>query len=356
MLINNDYMTSSIVQFYNKSSLFMDSIIGILSISLLFIFLVSIAFYLAKKNFFTSDIASKSASHSQTESKKHKRLEELRNENEELNKEIKFLVEKNKSLRLKKKNMKNVIKNLQEQKSQLAKSEQKLKDLRVQKDESLAMVAHDLKNPASTIKSFVELLESYDLSAQEQNDVLAGLIETSSRLVRLANEFAQVISEEYVPFSLSKSKSNILSSIESIVKANRIKANKKNIEIRLYQPDGELAIEIDEDKIKEVVDNFLGNAIKYCPDKSKVDVITKIQNKTVVVEVADNGYGLTEDEIEKAFDKGTRFSNKQSEDESGTGLGLWIAKKIVEEHDGKIYVKSKKGFGSTFSFCLPMEK
>lgn len=334
----------------------MDSIIGVISISLLFIFLVVIAYYLAKKNFFSTDNSFTEDNSSFKDSKKHKKLEELKRENEELNREIKFLVNKNKRLRLKINEMKSVIKNLQEQKAQLTQSEQKLKELRVQKDESLAMVAHDLKNPASTIKSFVELLESYDLSAQEQHDVLTGLIETSSRLVRLANEFSQVISEEYVPFNLVKSENNILSSVESIVKANRIKANKKNIEIRLYQPEGELKIDIDEDKIKEVIDNFLGNAIKYCPEKSKVDVFTKVQNKNVVVEVSDNGYGLTEDEIERAFEKGTRFSNKISEGESGTGLGLWIAKKIVEEHDGKIYVKSKKGFGSTFSFCLPFER
>ena len=89
--------------------------------------------------------------------------------------------------------MKRVINELREQKIQLEESEKKLKELRAQKDDALTMVAHDLKNPASTIKNFVELLESYDLSAQEQQDVFRGLMETSSRLVRLAQEFSQVI-------------------------------------------------------------------------------------------------------------------------------------------------------------------
>lgn len=333
----------------------MNSVIGLASISILFLLLVGLAYFLMRKNFFSGD-ATHNNSMKGSDSNKRKRLEELKRENDELNKEITFLIQKNKRLRRKIREMKEVIKNLREQKDQLAKSEQKLKELRTHKDESLAMVAHDLKNPASTIQNFVELLESYDLSAQEQHDVLTGLIETSSRLVRLANEFSQVISEEYVPFRVSKRKSNILYSIESIVKANRIKANKKNIEIRLFQPDGELEIEIDEGKIKEVVDNFLGNAIKYCPVKSKVEVQTKIENEKIVVEVSDNGYGLTEAEIEKAFDKGSRFSNDVARDESSSGLGLWIAKRIVEEHDGKIYVKSKKGFGSTFAFSLPMKK
>lgn len=333
----------------------MDSVLGIVSISILFVFLIGIVYYLSKKNIFASNQHSQGDSIENDFSNKKSKLETLKKENEELNKEINFLIEKNKRLRIKISEMKEVIKNLQEQKSQLQQSEQKLKELRVQKDETLAMVAHDLKNPASTIKNFVELLESYDLSAQEQQDVLSGLIETSSRLVRLANEFSQVISEEYVPFSLSKSKHDILSGIESIVKANKVKANKKNIEIRLYQPDEVLELEIDEGKIKEVVDNFLANAIKYCPEKSKVEVKTKILNGYVTVEVSDNGYGLTEYEISKAFDKGSKFSTVENGEESSTGLGLWIAKRIVEAHEGKIFVKSKKGFGSTFSFTLPVK-
>lgn len=334
----------------------MNSVIGLVSISILFFLLVGLTYFFMRKNFFSGDFAYNNKRMKGSESNKRKRLDDLKRENDELNKEITFLTNKNKRLRRKIKEMKNVIKNLREQKDQLSKSEQTLKELRNQKDESLAMVAHDLKNPASTIQNFVELLESYDLSAQEQHDVLTGLIETSSRLVRLANEFSQVISEEYVPFRVSKKNSNLLESIESIVKANRIKANKKNIEIKLFQPDGKLEIEIDEGKIKEVVDNFLGNAIKYCPVKSRVEVQTKIENEKIVVEVTDNGYGLTEAEIEKAFEKGSRFTNNVSEDESSSGLGLWIAKRIVEEHDGKIYVKSKKGFGSTFAFCLPIKK
>jgi signal transduction histidine kinase len=316
--------------------------------------MVSVLYYLAKKNYFTDSKSSQFYS-SKENGSKLTRIEELKRENDELNNEIKFLISKNKRLRFKISEMKNVIKNLQEQKNQLAGSEKKLKELREQKDETLAMVAHDLKNPASTIKNFVELLESYDLSAQEQQDVLAGLIETSSRLVRLANEFSQVISEEYEPFALNKSKFNILGAVESIVKANRVKASKKNIEIRLYQPEEKLEIEIDEGKIKEVVDNFVGNAIKYCPEKSKVDVITKLSNNYITVEVTDNGYGLTEDEVTKAFDKGSKFSTTLTGDETSSGLGLWIAKKIVEEHEGKIFVKSKKGFGSTFSFKIPVK-
>ena len=282
------------------------------------------------------------------------KLEELKRQNSELEKEIKFLEDKNRRLRIKIEQMKLVIKDLQDQKLKLETSEKNLKELRVKKDEALAMVAHDIKNPASTIKNFVELLESYDLSAQDQQDVLAGLIETSSRLVKLANEFTQVITEEYVPFELDKKESDLKEVIESIVKVNRIKAVEKGIELRLYQPENDININIDEDKIKEVVDNFVGNAIKYCPEKSIVEIFTKKEPKEITVDVADNGFGLTEDEIAHVFEKGSKMSNKPTGNETSSGLGLWIAKKIVEEHNGKVFVKSKKGFGATFSFTLPI--
>jgi len=79
-----------------------------------------------------------------------------------------------------------------------------------------------------------------------------------------------------------------------------------------------------------------------------------LHEDSVVVEVKNNGYGLTESEISHAFDKGRKFGNKPTGDETSSGLGLWIAKKIVEEHNGRIVVKSKKGYGSTFSFTLPL--
>ena len=80
-----------------------------------------------------------------------------------------------------------------------------------------------------------------------------------------------------------------------------------------------------------------------------------MDKSTVLVEVADNGYGLTENEIAIAFEKGSKFNRSNTKDESSSGLGLWIAKKIVEEHNGRVWVKSKKGLGATFSFTLPIK-
>jgi signal transduction histidine kinase len=332
------------------------SAIGIISASLVFLSVALIFYYLSKKNFFASK---KDSDHqidlSNLNEEAKLKLNTLKKENDALRKEIKFLEDKNKRLKIKIEQMRQVINQLREQKNQLEESEKKLRELRVQKDDTLAMVAHDLKNPESTIKSFVELLESYDLSAQEQQDVFRGLMETSSRLVRLAQEFSQVISEEYIPFNMTKQESNLNELIEGIVKVNRVKANEKNIELRLYQQESPITLNVDPEKIKEVIDNFVGNAIKFCPEKSKVEVHTKIVNKEVIVEISDDGYGLTEDEVSYAFEKGMKLSTKPTAGESSSGLGLWITKRIVEEHEGRVYVKSKKGLGSTFAFTLPIK-
>ena len=78
-------------------------------------------------------------------------------------------------------------------------------------------------------------------------------------------------------------------------------------------------------------------------------------NNEISVEVKDNGYGLTENEVNYAFEKGMKLSTKPTGGESSSGLGLWIAKRIVEEHEGRVFVKSQKGLGSTFAFTLPIK-
>ncbi len=333
----------------------MNSLLGIIAIISVFLLFVGVIFYLLRKNIFGQKISEEILTEEKISSSQVEKLSKLKQENENLNKEIQFLEEKNRRLKLKIDQLKKIIAHLEEQKSQLEKNEAKLKELRLKKDETLVMFAHDIKNPASTIKNFVELLESYDLTAQEQNDILTGLVEISSRIIKLADEFSNVVAEEFEPFQINKGKTNIYQTIESVVKVNRVKANKKNIEIRLYQPKEELFVKIDEEKIKEVIDNYVGNAIKYCPEKSKIEIVVNKEKNFVTLEVIDNGFGLSEDEISLTFEKGIKLSNKPTGDETSSGLGLWIAKKIVEEHNGKVWVKSKKGFGSTFAFKIPIE-
>ncbi len=335
------------------------NIVGIISIILVFLIFSGIVFLFFKKNSNNSEESDTQSNEIETEvTKKDKtlsKLEKLKSENKKLNSEIFFLEEKNRKLKQKVKELKETILSLEEQKEQLAKSEKRLKELRVQKEETLAMVAHDIKNPASTIKNFVDLLESYDLNAQEQQEVLKGLLETSSRILSLADEFSTVVAQEHVSITLHKKKDNLNETVEEIINANKLKAESKDIALLFKKSFALPKVELDENKIKEVVDNFISNAIKYSPKKATVNVTTQFDDKYAIVEVKDNGFGLTQDEIIHAFEKGVTLSTKPTGGESSSGLGLWIAKKIVEEHNGKVWVKSKKGIGSTFGFRIPLK-
>jgi len=333
------------------------NIIGIISIVLVFLLFSGIVYLFVRKGSNSSGKTRENDEKEQEEivNKNLSKLERLKEENKKLNSEIFFLEEKNRKLKLKVKELKETILSLEEQKEQLAQSEKKLKQLRVQKEETLAMVAHDIKNPASTIKNFVDLLESYDLNAQEQQEVLKGLLETSSRILNLADEFSTIVAQEQVEISIKKKKNNLNDVVEEIVQTNKIKADSKDISLLLKKSLALPIVEFDENKIKEVVDNFVSNAVKYSPKNATVNVTTQFDDKYAIVEVNDNGFGLTQDEIIHAFEKGVTLSTKPTGGESSSGLGLWIAKKIVEEHNGKVWVKSKKGIGSTFGFKLPLE-
>jgi len=330
------------------------NLIGITAISLAFLFFVGIIYILIKKNVFASE-NKKVIKEREKFNSNNSTLEELKTQNKELAAEIFFLEEKNKKLKQKVRDLKEAIVHLEEQKKQLEKSESSLKELRIQKEETLAMVAHDIKNPAGTIKNFVNLLESYDLNAQEQQDVLKGLLETSSRILNLADEFSSIVAQEHVDISLKKEISDLNNAVDDIVNSNKVSAERKEISLILKKNNDLPEVKMDQAKIKEVVDNFVNNAIKYSPTNGTINVSTSFDKNFAIVEIKDNGFGLTEEELLKAFEKGTTLSTKPTGGETSSGLGLWIAKRIVEEHDGKVWVSSKKGIGSTFSFKLPVE-
>lgn len=326
--------------------------ISISSILVIFILFIISIYYVFKKELF--GITKDYPSSKYFKDSVPQNFEELKKQNQMMLKQIESLEKKNSKLKNKIDDLKNVISDLEEHKNQLQESENNLNLLRVQKDETLAMVAHDIKNPASLISNFVNLLEKYDLSAQEHQDVISGLIQSSSHIVDLVNELANIAIKETNSFQLNKKVSNINDLVDNIVKLNKLRAESKEIDIITRKSAFVTPIEIDELKIKEVIDNFVNNAVKFSPPKSKIEVVTLVENNCVILEVKDNGFGLTEDEVMHAFEKNAKFSNKPTGNETSSGLGLWISKKIIEEHNGKVWVKSKKGLGSTFSFKIPI--
>jgi signal transduction histidine kinase len=250
----------------------------------------------------------------------------------------------------------NQNRDLQTSLTKLSKHKVELEELQQQKDDLFAVIIHDIKNPAALIKSLVELLTSYDLSATEQQEIITDIANTTIKIVALSQEVSRILSLESNKMMLNFEKCDINQVVQDVFHRNHIHAKNKSInmfnELDNTLPD----TEIDPQRIDEVIDNLLSNAIKFTPTGGTIRVKTFKQQNELVFEVSDNGLGLTEDDLKHAFQRGARLSAKPTQGESTTGLGLWIVKKLLDAHHGKVWVKSTIGKGSTFSFSVPIKQ
>jgi len=287
---------------------------------------------------------------------------EVHNFNKRLKAEIKELQEYNEYLKKQKaeleaniKNLENVNVNLIEQKELLVEGKRQLELLHTQKDELFAMAIHDIKNPVSAIRGYIELLNSYDLNATEQNEIMTSLVASSENVVKLTQSMCTIIAQDRPEPTLKFQPTSIKKIIDEICNQNLSYAKAKAIKLVNKSSVGMPDIVMDEIKIQEVIENLINNAIKYGPPESTVEVRTFVKGKTMTVEVQDTGVGIPEDDLKRVFQKGAVLTPKPTGVEQSSGLGLWIVKRIIEEHNGKVWVNTKVGTGSTFGFELPME-
>lgn len=296
----------------------------------------------------------------------HKQIQEdyieVFNFNKRLKDEIKDLLDYNEYLKKQKaeleasiKNLEDINVNLLEQKEKLTESKNQLEILHTQKDELFAMAIHDIKNPVSAIRGYIELLNSYDLNATEQHEIMTSLVASSENVVKLTQSMCTIIAQDRPEPTLKFAPTSMKKIIDDICNQNMSYAKAKSIKLFNKSSVGLPDIAIDEVKMQEVIENLVNNAIKYGPPESTVEVRTFIKNKMLTVEVQDTGVGLPEADLKKAFQKGAVLTPKPTGLEQSSGLGLWIVKRIIEEHNGKVWVNSKLGAGSTFGFELPVE-
>jgi signal transduction histidine kinase len=243
---------------------------------------------------------------------------------------------------------------LKDKLERLSRSKDELEELQQQKDELFALVIHDIKNPASLIKSLVELLRSYDLTATEQQEIINDIFETTSRIVLLSQEVSRVLALESSVMSLNLETGSLNELVQDVVESNLPAAKNKNIEVAVDFDSNISEFKFDINKVREVIDNLLSNAIKFTQRGGEVRVSTRLEHDKVVVQVADNGLGLSEEDINRAFQRGARLSATPTGNEPSSGLGLWIVKRLVEAMKGRVWVISALGKGSTFSFTIPV--
>ena len=250
-------------------------------------------------------------------------------------------------------NLENANVELMNQKEFLQEKKTQLEDLQKQKDDLFAISVHDLKNPASTIKGLIELLDSYDLTASEQQEIMESLVASSETIFQLTQELSSTISKEGPKNKVELVEASLKKVIDTVVSINSAYASKKQVRVINRSSSTLPDFYFDPNKIREVLDNLINNAIKYAPPETEVIIEAFFTDTKVVVEISDNGVGLSEKDQKLAFEKGAKLSSIPTGGEKSSGLGLWIVKTIVEKHGGIVWVKSKLNSGSTFAFELP---
>lgn len=231
-----------------------------------------------------------------------------------------------------------------------------LKELDRAKSEFMSIASHQLRTPLAGIMGYLSMIDSGDFGAvnKEQVPVVKDILEATKRLIRMVNIFLNVTRIEAGRFILNYTKVPFHEVIEAMYKELKPTADGKHVKLT-YAKTQLPTVDADADKIKDVVLNLIDNAIKYSPQGS-VHVFAEANNAVVHVMVKDTGVGIAPVEAKNLFSKFVRGSGIARVEPNGSGLGLFIAKKIVEEHGGRIWVESEgEGKGSTFQFEIPIK-
>jgi len=239
---------------------------------------------------------------------------------------------------------------------------QKLKELDQLKDSFLSTVSHELRTPLTSIKSFSEILLTYEEDRETQKEFLNIIKEESDRLTRLINDFLDLSKIESGRMQWEMAEISVADVIKTAVNATQALVVKGNLEVKTEISPKLPDVMCDKDRLVQVITNLLSNAIKFTPEKGKIKVKARILEKDeskekanmVVVGVTDSGIGIDPKDHKGVFEKFKQVGNTLTDKPKGTGLGLPICKEIVEHFGGKLWVESALGKGSTFFFSLPM--
>lgn len=238
---------------------------------------------------------------------------------------------------------------------ELAKKNAELAQLNQLKTQFLGMAAHDLRNPLYLIGAYSELLreDPSGFTPQVVAEFLSNIYELSQFMAHLVDDLLSVSVIESGQLRLDLQPVDLPTLLQRNVARNRLLAASKQIEITLETESLPLLV-LDAAKIEQVLDNLIGNAVKYSSVGVQVHVCLRSEGAEVVLSVQDHGPGIAPDEINKLFKPFGRARSQSTGGERSTGLGLVIVKRIVEGHHGRIWLESELGKGSTFWVALPL--
>jgi two-component system NtrC family sensor kinase len=227
-----------------------------------------------------------------------------------------------------------------------------LKELDRVKSEFVATVSHDLRTPLTSIQGYVGLLSKVGPLNEQQRSFIRRVEESLDDITDLIGDLLDVGRIE-AGFDLEMAPCDLRDIIDKSVQDLQPQAAEKQLDLRWELPESPIMIQGNARRLRQVMDNLVGNAVKYTEEGGWVAVTTGEEDGHAVVSVADNGIGIPPDQQPYVFDKFYRVDTEETADIKGTGLGLSIVKAVIEKHNGRVWVKSTPDVGSVFSFVLP---
>lgn len=241
---------------------------------------------------------------------------------------------------------------------ELKSTNKKLIELDEAKDEFISMASHQLRTPLTSIKGYLSMLLDGDMGklGTNQTSALKEAFGSSQRMVFLISDFLNVSRIKTGKFVIEKSEVNLATMVHEELNQLKELAESRNVQFKYEQPKEFPTVMLDDNKIRQVMMNMIDNAIYYTPVGGTVTVQLYVDAKEVIFKVIDTGIGVPKSEQHKLFTKFFRAANARIARPDGTGLGLFMAQKIVLAQGGLIIFESEEGKGSTFGWRFPLKK
>lgn len=220
--------------------------------------------------------------------------------------------------------------------------------------EFVSNVSHELRTPLTTMKSYVEALTD---GAWEDKEIAPKFLHVvhneTDRMIRMVNDLLQLSKMDAKEYPLQKERVEFVDYFHQIIDRFEMQAP-KGIQLKRELPNGSYYVWLDKDKMTQVLDNIISNAIKYSPEGGTIKLNVEYRRHHLLISIQDQGLGIPYDKLEKIFERFYRADKARTRKLGGTGLGLAIAKELVEAHHGQIWAASKEGKGTTIYFTLPL--
>ena len=244
------------------------------------------------------------------------------------------------------------------QTGQLREANRRLRLLDQTKDDFISMASHQMRTPLTSVKGYLSMVLEGDAGKlnEKEKKLLNQAFTSSQRMVYLISDLLNVSRLKTGKFVIDNTETNLAEAIAGEVEQLKETAEARNLKLNYQKPENFPTLMLDDTKMRQVIMNFMDNAVHYTPSGGKIDVALKDTGQAIEFTVTDNGIGVPKAEQHNLFSKFFRAGNAKKARPDGTGLGLYMAQKVIIAQSGSIIFHSEEGKGSTFGFSIAKSK